>query len=355
MFALFWRCPVQINEYEILSELGRGTFGTVFLAERRVAGTDPEQYALKRIDKRALSKAGLSFGLGGGRTLLDKVYDEIEVMSGLYHRYCVLLFEVIDDPDASKLYLVLEYMPGGTAMHPASKRPGGFDYTPSKGPMPESVAQRYFFGVLKGLQYLHGKSVAHRDLKPDNLLISEKNRCLIGDFGCAQRIVRDSPPPMLLGLDTLPSTLPPTSSKGGGGFGAGHTGLVCDTVGAPSFQSPQAVSGEYYDPFDADVWAAGVTLYCFLYGQVPYYSGDIMTDIMSKELPLAWPPVPHPPLDGDCDGDSSSGGCVSCVYGDEPSPAAKDLVSKLLEKDVTRRISIADALAHPWLASQVDE
>ncbi len=83
----------------MLQELGKGSFGTVLLAERRVPDCVPEKYALKRIDKRALSKPGLSL-LSGGITALDKVYDEISIMENLYNRYCVLLFEVIDPPGA---------------------------------------------------------------------------------------------------------------------------------------------------------------------------------------------------------------------------------------------------------------
>lgn len=346
-----------MNEYEIVRPLGRGEFGEVVLAERRVPDEPPGEYALKKFDKQRL--AARFHGFGRTRTALDRVYDEIDIMSSLYDRYCVLLFEVIDDPDTNKLYLVTEFMPGGSVMTEDPLRPGGLMFQGKRAPLSEEVARRYGYGLLRGLRYLHGKRIVHRDIKPDNLLISPLNRCLIGDFGCAQVVPMavSAPTPALDSLPPIPgSSLP--------------DGLVADSVGAPAFRSPQAVSGDPYDPFAADVWAAGVTLYCFLYGQLPFYSVsefDLFRSISNDAVDFSWPPKPfivtthrhagcgdHGLTYDDLEPVDSDAPQPGMDYGPPPSDLALDLIAKLLSKDVASRISVDDALKHPWIAPEAD-
>ncbi len=59
--------------------------------------------------------------------------------------------------------------------------------------MPELQARRYFSGLVKGLEYLHDRGVVHRDIKPDNLLVNDVDRCLIADFGCSRWVPRRTP------------------------------------------------------------------------------------------------------------------------------------------------------------------
>ncbi len=100
-------------------------------------------------------------------------------MELVYHRYCTRLREVIDDPSSDKLYLIMEYAPHGAVMKIADA-PGRFVYAPTGGPLPEDKAKKYFYGVARGLTYLHSKRIAHRDMKPDNCLISERDRYVSG-------------------------------------------------------------------------------------------------------------------------------------------------------------------------------
>jgi [calcium/calmodulin-dependent protein kinase] kinase len=117
-------------------------------------------------------------------------------MERVYHRYCTLLYEVIDDPSSDKLYLIMEYEPHGAVMKIADA-PGRFVYAPTGGPLPEDKAKKYFYGVARGLTYLHSKRIAHRDMKPDNCLISERDRyvsaswrpCLLTPFPSAPYVL----------------------------------------------------------------------------------------------------------------------------------------------------------------------
>jgi calcium/calmodulin-dependent protein kinase kinase 2 len=95
-----------------------------------------------------------------------------------------------------------------------------------------------------GLLYLHGRGIAHRDVKPDNLLMYENGTLRIADFGCAVQF-------------------PPGTVR--------TAGLLRDTSsGTYTFYAPECVSGEPFCAYSADVWAAGVTLYTWIFGEIPF-------------------------------------------------------------------------------------
>ena len=195
-------------------------------------------------------------------------------------------------------------------------------------------------------------------------------RCLVSDFGCAKQIPEEQPTSAGAPAHSFPDSPPPI------GASQCPPHLVIDTVGAPAFRAPEALSGFAYDPFAADAWAAGITLYCFLYGQVPFYADrdcvDIIDLISSASIDLVWPPKPHSaPASAvaagcdDCDPDAAPilndtmNSPISTapppIFGEEPSSDAKDLILRLLAKSPADRLTMADALLHPWLASFVEE
>lgn len=103
---------------------------------------------------------------------------------------------------------------------------------------------------------------------------------------------------------------------------------VSDTVGTYQFLAPECCSGEPYDPFKVDVWATGVVLYIFLTGTLPFNAEG------TKELfeEIATAPIELP-----------------LEVREEVRPVCIDLIHRLLERNPGDRISVRDALAHPWL------
>ena len=89
---------------------------------------------------------------------------------------------------------------------------------------------------MQGLSYLHSHRIAHGDLKPENFLLTTSGHLKIADFGSSQ-LTR-----------------------------AGH--LVRRTTGTPAFMAPEMCEGESYHARMADVWALGVCLYMFIFGEV---------------------------------------------------------------------------------------
>ncbi|GAB9465336.1 Camkk protein kinase [Globisporangium polare] len=379
-----------LNNYELLQTLGQGQFGKVKLCERIpavaapcVVTTEPtssvrasasaleavndllgppppvfgngsasaaavavaaeskrRQFAIKIFSKKALLKMkeyvaetaqinggahsedgahnGVTTAANATRmrvvTALDHVRDEIAIMRTLYHRNIVLLFEVIESEGNDKIYMVLEVMARGQCMvfNAETKL---FASPLTGGVLTDAWAKTHIQDILSGLNYLHSRRVCHRDLKPGNILLNTAGRCHLTDFGCAK---------------VLPSTS--TSNKAS----ATTQHLVSDTVGTYQFVAPECCSGEPYDPFKVDVWATGILLYIFLYGKLPFEAEstkELFDEITKWDAETDLPP-----------------NSVRNV-----APACRDLLLKLLKRDPNERISVADALHHPWLRDEDED
>jgi serine/threonine protein kinase len=173
----------QINNYAISRELGSGATAKVFLAQK---GNEGGMFAIKAMRRSTLKKSiNLGFGRGSLKAEdgLDKLAKEIAVMKALVHDNLVNLFEVIDDPDHHTVFLVMEYIGGGQAMV--------FDHTsrcyrsPRGDALSITTAAAYIADLLRAVEFLHVNAVVHRDIKPDNCLITPTGRLKLADFGVA--------------------------------------------------------------------------------------------------------------------------------------------------------------------------
>lgn len=148
----------------------QGSYGKIKLAKRL---SDGQLFAIKCYNKVLLKKKLLALKKG---VAYDNVVREINIMKRLNHPNIVKLFEVIDDPNDDKIYMVMEYVKGGPVMNVQVESE----------PLPEEKAKKYFCDVVKGLEYMHSKQIIHRDIKPDNLLVSEDDTVKICDFSVSQ-------------------------------------------------------------------------------------------------------------------------------------------------------------------------
>lgn len=105
-------------------------------------------------------------------------------MKKLDHPNLVSLIEVLDDPDEDSLYMVLEMCKKGVIMKV------GVDETAD--PYDEELCRYWFRDLMLGIEYLHAQGVAHRDIKPDNCLLTEDDVLKIVDFGVSEMFEKSS-------------------------------------------------------------------------------------------------------------------------------------------------------------------
>ena len=210
------------KKYKILSKLGSGSFGKVFLAQNKFT---KEKVAMKEIKKA--NKDLLSDG---------EIKDEINILKSLDHPDIVRIIESFNTKDS--YVLVTEYCEGGEL------------YDQVRNQLSETQIAVIFKQLLSGLAYLHSHNIVHRDLKLENILIQEIEKSKttgedlfnikIIDFGTA-RIFNNSKKPQSI-------------------------------VGSSYYIAPEVLNQKYGK--ECDLWSVGVILYMFIVGHAPFDGCD---------------------------------------------------------------------------------
>ncbi|KAM6984358.1 calcium/calmodulin-dependent protein kinase kinase 1 [Tautogolabrus adspersus] len=237
---------IQLNQYKLKSEIGKGSYGVVKLAYNE---DDDKHYAMKVVSKKKLMKQcgfprrppprGPKAAQGEQPKILgplERVYQEIAILKKLDHVNIVKLVEVLDDPAEDNLHMVFELMRKGPVME-----------VPTDSPLSEEQARLYFRDVILGIEYLHYQKIVHRDIKPSNLLLGDDGHVKIADFGVSNQF-------------------------------EGNDALLSGTAGTPAFMAPETLSDtrKSFSGKALDVWAMGVTLYCFVFGKCPFIDEYIL-------------------------------------------------------------------------------
>lgn len=158
----------DINDFCIIKPISRGAFGKVFLGCKKT-NTDV-MYAIKVMKKSEMVN----------KNMVTQVLNERNALALAKTPFCVQLFYSLQT--SSSVYLVMEYMVGGDLKSLLSVY-GFFD---------ESMAAFYVAEVSLALQYLHSHNIIHRDIKPDNMLLSKEGHVKLTDFGLSKvQINRD--------------------------------------------------------------------------------------------------------------------------------------------------------------------
>ncbi|CAI6500060.1 AIS_HP2_G0017530.mRNA.1.CDS.1 [Saccharomyces cerevisiae] len=298
-----------LNNFEILGTLGNGQYGKVKLGRDLDTGRLVAIKILNRFEKRS----GYSLQV---KMENPRINQEVEVMKRCHHENVVELYEILNDPESAKVYLVLEYCSRG----PVKWCPENQLEIKAVGPpiLSFQQARNIVSDVVSGLEYLHSQGIIHRDIKPSNLLISSNGTVKISDFGVSILTAAES-------TNIQSSHEPILKSK---------------TFGTPAFFAPELCSTETYCCRSSaiDIWSLGVTLYCLLFGTLPFNANsglELFDNIINK-------PLDFPSYEEILKHDSSD--VTIEEYRD-----AKDLLYKLLEKNPSRRISLAETKTHPFM------
>ncbi|CBZ24480.1 putative protein kinase, putative,serine/threonine protein kinase [Leishmania mexicana MHOM/GT/2001/U1103] len=261
---------------------GRGDFGGVRAAAAR-STTTPETM---QNFKSSSSSAGRQSKhrktpSTPPTTVADKTRNlqrEIEVMRNLSHPNIVRLYEVINDPKANSLFLILQYVDNGAVAQ--------LDSTGHiRAPLQPWTVLPIATQVSDGLAYLHEQSIVHRDIKPENILVNRDGHAFLADFGVAELMNAKAgqPTAATLTYQGTPLFMAPEIYAGVDGDDAEQASGGCtrwrgrddadessSMTATPSREERR--DSRVIDPFALDVWALGVTFYTLLIGHVPFTS-----------------------------------------------------------------------------------
>jgi serine/threonine protein kinase len=153
----------KLEDFELHETLGTGTFGRVRLVKHKK--TD-QYYAMKILKKQTIIRL----------KQVEHISNERELLLLVTSPFCVTLYKTFQDD--IKLYMILEYIPGGEL----------FTHIRKAGKFPNDVAKFYTAELVCALEALHANEIVYRDLKPENVLLDGKGHVKLTDFGFAKQI-----------------------------------------------------------------------------------------------------------------------------------------------------------------------
>eukprot|EP01062_Namystynia_karyoxenos_P067295 TRINITY_DN61200_c0_g1_i1.p1 TRINITY_DN61200_c0_g1~~TRINITY_DN61200_c0_g1_i1.p1 ORF type:complete len:501 (+),score=172.56 TRINITY_DN61200_c0_g1_i1:81-1505(+) len=275
--------------YEVEDKLGKGAYGTVFRCKYRATG---DKYAAKIMSKAKLGEKNTA-----------QAQREVKLQSELHHPGVTAVRESFED--AESIIVILELVTGGELFRRLTELQ---HYS-------ERTACEIMHNLMRILDYIHGQGVVHRDLKPDNMLLTESqtgkqetSNIKLADFG----------------------------------FACHYRGVqMTQACGTPYYIAPELLNTAvfrrqpHYEPPACDMWSAGVIAYLLLAGYPPFRVAAHDQNAKQKLFRQI--------VEGNVVFDKGQAW-------DQISDNGKDLVRRLLEVDPATRITAAEALEHPWFA-----
>ena len=244
-------------------------------------------YALVRLVKHKLTgaiRAMKAIRKTEDEELEKNIINEINILMKLDHPNIVKIFEFYISD--TKYYLITEYCPGGSLFNLINE---------NKGPFTEIQASFIMHQLLSAVNYCHKMKIIHRDIKPENILINKNQNGFVEiklcDFGTSLRF---------------------------------HRGDIQNKlVGSIYYIAPEVFKKKYNSK--CDIWSCGVIMYILLTGCPPFKGKDFSST--SKKI-----------LNGEYDKSRLNKMCKACI----------DLIGKLLEKDIDKRLRADMALNYKW-------
>ena len=263
------------KKYKIISKLGDGSYGVVYLAVNIITKQNIAMKKIKKVKENEIDDM--------------EIKNEINILKKLDHPNIVKIIEFYSAPKA--YYIITDFCSCGEL------------YNQIKNQYSENQLAVLFYQVLSGLYYLHSNNIVHRDLKLENILISEIEKdkvtnekyfwVKIIDFGTAKIFEKNK------------------SEKA--------------VVGSSYYIAPEVLHKHYNEK--CDTWSVGVILYMLIVGRAPFdgkTDEEIIENIEKGQFNSK-----HKKLLNS-------------------SEEVQDLVKKLLEVNVKKRLSSSEALKHPW-------
>ncbi|XP_056397532.1 microtubule-associated serine/threonine-protein kinase 4 isoform X3 [Hyla sarda] len=283
------RKPCEID-FETMKLISNGAYGAVYLVRHKETR---QRFAMKKINKQNLVL----------RNQIQQAFVERDILTFAENPFVVSMYCSFET--RRHLCMVMEYVEGGDCA----------TLLKNMGPLPVDMARMYFAETVLALEYLHNYGVVHRDLKPDNLLVTSMGHIKLTDFGLSK-----------VGLMSMTTNLYEGHiEKDAREF------LDKQVCGTPEYIAPEVILRQGYGK-PVDWWAMGIILYEFLVGCVPFF-GDTPEDLFGQVISdeIIWP-----------------------AKEDAPPPDAQDLITLLLRQNPLDRLGTGGAYEvkqHPFFCA----
>ncbi|XP_069483482.1 microtubule-associated serine/threonine-protein kinase 4 isoform X2 [Ambystoma mexicanum] len=283
------RKPCEID-FETMKLISNGAYGAVYLVRHKQTR---QRFAMKKINKQNLIL----------RNQIQQAFVERDILTFAENPFVVSMYCSFET--RRHLCMVMEYVEGGDCA----------TLLKNMGPLPVDMARMYFAETVLALEYLHNYGVVHRDLKPDNLLVTSLGHIKLTDFGLSK-----------VGLMSMTTNLYEGHiEKDAREF------LDKQVCGTPEYIAPEVILRQGYGK-PVDWWAMGIILYEFLVGCVPFF-GDTPEELFGQVISdeINWP-----------------------ENDDAPPPDAQTLITMLLRQNPLDRLGTGGAFEvkeHPFFCT----
>lgn len=208
---------INLDPYVITKErIGRGAFSIIYKGYNK---NNKEIVAIKEINY-------------DNHKIIKTLTNEFEILKSLKHENIILLHETYYDKENKNIYLVLDYYELGDLSKFLNKKS-----------LKEPFAKKYMKQLSNGLEYLYENNIMHRDLKPQNILVSKEYILKITDFGFARYMNNDI--------------------------------IIKTLCGSPMYMAPEIIKYKKYNN-TSDLWSIGVIMYEMLFGSPPFKSTNFI-------------------------------------------------------------------------------
>lgn len=255
-----------LKEYVVnRKRIGKGSFSTIY---KGYSTKTNKNYAIKEIvfDKKQKKL---------------NIKREFSLLKKLNHPNIIKLHDVIIDTNLNNIYFIIDYFPKGDLAQFLKKRA-----------LKEKYCKKYLKQLSCGLEYLLSKNILHRDLKPQNILLTEAYDIKLTDFGFARIIDKNE--------------------------------MINTLCGSPMYMAPEIINKRDYN-IKSDLWSVGIIMYEMLYGHVPFHVNnfiELIKKINNENIVF----------------DSN------IIISNE----CHNLLISLLQKNPTQRINWDAFFIHPW-------
>ena len=200
-----------LKEYVVnRKRIGKGSFSTIY---KGYSTKTNKNYAIKEIvfDKKQKK---------------TNIKREFSLLKKLNHPHIIKLHDVIIDTNYNNIYFIIDYYSKGDLSQFLKRRP-----------LKEKYCKKYLKQLAGGLEYLLSNNILHRDLKPQNILLTDAYDIKLTDFGFARIIDKNE--------------------------------MINTLCGSPMYMAPEIINKRDYN-IKSDLWSVGIIMYEMVYGNVPY-------------------------------------------------------------------------------------